>query len=114
MATLFMERYPIGQLLLVKALPSWLTLRVGYGYCDDICGMECRVIGYTLDKDKLAVEFKDPIWTRKQNGKWSGFDNGCHGKGKLHHCVYLLPGHVSKIEQSSIQSDNSNNLLLLY
>lgn len=113
------ERYPIGSVVIVKALPSWVAIRIDRGYCKLKTGMHGRVIGYTAAKDKLALEFNEMVWLPQflQNGiKRSSFDNGCHSKGETGHCLYLLPGNVSRGDHKNppVMEQSTDNLLLLY
>jgi hypothetical protein len=51
-------------------------------------GMSGTVLGYNAKGDKLAIQFDDMIFPNHLV-KLSSFDNGCHGRGKMHHCTYI-------------------------
>jgi hypothetical protein len=66
---------------------------VGYlaarsSYTDLYEGKVGTVIKYTQANDKYGIEFDEPVFT-DYHSKRSSQDNGCHGKGKDHHCMYL-------------------------
>lgn len=71
-------------------------------------GKKGKVIGFTADLTKLAIEFDDVVFTRP-NGQTSSHDNGCHGKGKKHYCWYIPPNLVDLIGEDTTDPD----LLLL-
>jgi hypothetical protein len=57
-------------------------------YMDLYEGKVGTVIGTTDAKDKFAIEFDEECFTKYEE-RLSKFDNGCFGKGKLHHCMYI-------------------------
>ena len=73
-------------------------------------GKKGKVIGFTADNTKLAIEFDDIVFTRP-DGRESSHDNGCHGRGKKHYCWYIPPEFVDLIEEDT--NDDSDLLLLL-
>jgi ribosomal protein L21E len=75
-------------------------------YTNVYVGKTGRVIGYTNNREKVAIEFDEEVFTCYKH-RVSSHDNGCHGKGKLHHCWYFPPLTLELIEEKS------NNLLLL-
>ena len=67
--------------------------KVGYlaaraSYTDLYEGKIGTIIKYTGAKDKYGVEFDEQVFTGYEK-QVSHLDNGCHGKGKLHYCIYL-------------------------
>jgi hypothetical protein len=46
------------------------------------------IIKYTSAQDKYGVQFDEEVFTDYRRRR-SSHDNGCHGAGKDHHCIYL-------------------------
>ena len=67
-------------------------------------GKKGKVIGFTADLSKLAIEFDDVVFTRP-NGQTSSHDNGCHGKGKKQYCWYIPPNLVDLLEEDTTDPD---------
>lgn len=65
---------------------GYIQLRKWYSNC--FSGMTGKIIGFTADGSKAAVEF-DQIVFFDHKTKRSSHDNGCHGRGKLHYCWYI-------------------------
>lgn len=99
----------------VDSLP-WLTKRIAHGYLH--LTHQGTIIGFTAAKDKAAIECPERIWDYKKDGQRSSFDNGCHGKGKLGHCIYipveyLHPTHTFTCTVHPIHPDQSNTDTLI-
>ncbi|MCA9747509.1 MAG: hypothetical protein KC414_00210 [Romboutsia sp.] len=76
-----------------KSLPKYLKI-LAHQNAITLEEYQEATILYVTPKGKLAVEFKEPVWN--ENTMENTFNNGCNNKGKLNHCLYLLPKHVSK------------------
>ena len=94
-----------------------LALRLAYvnkrkAYTNMYLGKKGTVIGYA-STGKVAIEFDDIVFTQSQT-HLSSQDNGCHGKGKLHHCWYLPEDVIKLIDKEEIfEEDYINNPLIL-
>ena len=80
-------------------------------------GKQGKVIGFTANGEKLAIQFDDIVFTRP-DGKISSHDNGCHGRGKKGFCWYIPAEHLNTIGTCigfdwDLLSPDSENLLLL-
>lgn len=63
-------------------------------------GKTGKVIGYS-GTGKVAVEFDTIVFTEYETQR-SSHDNGCHGKGKLHHCWYIPEEALDLIKNESV------------
>ena len=78
----------IGDVVKLTTSPTNISyLKNRLWYLDLSLGMVGKIVSDN-GIDKVGVEFEKLIWW-KYKEKQSKFDNGCHNKGKLHHCVYL-------------------------
>ena len=75
-------------------------------YTNMYAGKKGKVIGYTSETNKVAVEFDDIVFTRP-DGRVSSHDNGCHGKGKKRFCWYITEECLEPV------TDTNDVLLLL-
>jgi len=83
-----MLRHCVGRVRLLKSALSVSYIRTRLGYMNLKEGMLGNILGVTQSGDKYAIEFDEEVFTN-YNNKLSSFDNGCHGKGKRHHCIYI-------------------------
>jgi len=65
----------------------WVSKRMGHGYLTLRPGMTGIVVCETMAGDKYGVQFDSIIWNDSMHE--SKMNNGCHGKGELHRCIYL-------------------------
>lgn len=72
------------------------------------------IVRFTNNGDKIGVQFDEKIWFGE-----SPFNNGCHGKGKIGHCIYipetLLPSRYNPFGAPGLvlTEDNADEMLLL-
>ena len=100
----------------VLAVNDRVTLRKGalslpyiagrHFYTNMYEGKAGKIIGFTSDCSKIAIEFDDVVFT-DYKGQRSSHDTGCHGRGKLHYCWYI-PAEFLNLESAS-----EDELLLL-
>jgi hypothetical protein len=77
----------VGRISYISRRSDYLTVKAG---------MTGRVLGFTVAGDKAAVEFDDEIFTNYLIQR-SSLDHGCHGKGKLHHCIYIPTSYLEEL-----------------
>ena len=73
-------------------------------YTDLYEGKVGTIVKYTSLKDKYGIEFDEPVFTDYKR-RTSSQDNGCHGAGKLHYCMYLP---LECVHPTSIGSSRPN------
>ena len=64
-------------------------------------GMIGTIITVTQDGNKVGVEFGYPIWYKDNR-----YNNGCFGKGKKDHCIYL-PGQYLKYAEDCVTPEDN-------
>jgi hypothetical protein len=109
-----MRFFEIGSRVSLKAEALNLSYIAGRRWYTNMYeGKQGKVIGFTANNTKLAIQFDDVVFTRP-DGQISSHDNGCHGKGKKGFCWYV-PAEYLDLEgfNSNTLSTNNENLLLL-
>jgi len=115
-----MQKFTKGDVVLLHGIPHYLQERKNRGYCHIKRGMKGVVVGYA-STGKVAVQFFDKIWSDSHDTDedgWdiaikSSFDNGCHGKGELGHCAYVVEDHVRFYCSVFAEPEESDMTLLL-
>mgnify|MGYP003596002156 CR=1 FL=1 len=77
----------VGSRVMVNDYANEILYIVNRKYIKIDPGMEGRVVRFSSTK-KIGVEFDKEIFMNYDEKK-SSLDCGCHGFGKLHHCIYL-------------------------
>lgn len=82
-------------------------------YLRVVNGMEGTIVRIS-STGKIGIQFDAQIFSFTDD-KQSALDCGCHGKGKVHHCIYLP---IDYVELNSCDNDidtntTQNNRLLL-
>ena len=65
-------------------------------------GMIGTIITVTQDGQKVGVEFDSRIWYKENK-----YNNGCYGKGKTDHCIYLRGQCLKYVEYCVTPEDNT-------
>ena len=91
--------FKIGDRVSLKESALSLSYIIGRStYTNMYEGKKGKIIGFTQNGDKLAIEFDDIVFTNYLEHQ-SSHDNGCHGKGKLHYCWYIPHNCIELIKQ---------------
>lgn len=102
-----MAKFNIGDRVSLREEALSLSYIAGKSfYTNMYAGKKGKVIGYTTETHKVAVEFDDIVFTRPY-GVVSSHDNGCHGRGKQRFCWYITE------ECLDLEETNNDVLLLL-